>query len=70
MSSLSKLRTASIVSNAGRTRPTPTEIGWIKNKGKGNGKEKGKEKEKQKGKVKERGKGRKDEQNTKKFEGT
>ena len=60
MSSLCKMRTASITSNAGATGPTPMEIGWIKNKGKGKVKEKGKERGKEKGKGKERRKGKKD----------
>ena len=61
MSSLSKMRTATTVSNAGAIGPTPMEIGWVKNKGKCKGKGKGKEKEKEKGKSKGKSKGEKDE---------
>ena len=61
ISSLSKMRTATTVSNAGAIGPTPMEIGWVKNKGKCKGKGKGKEKEKEKGKSKGKSKGKKDE---------
>ena len=57
MSSLSKIRIASTESSAGASNPTPTEIGWVKNKTKDKGE--GKEKEEAKGQSKEKNKGKK-----------
>ena len=42
MSSLSKMRTASIGSSAASNGPVPMEIGWVNKKGKGKGKGKDK----------------------------